>query len=35
MEELAGQWADGRFSRVDAPHEIYTDNLATVRASRG
>ena len=32
MKELAGQWTGGRLSQVDAPHEIYTDNLATVRA---
>jgi pimeloyl-ACP methyl ester carboxylesterase len=31
MKELAGQWTDGRYSQVDAPHEIYTANLATVR----
>jgi pimeloyl-ACP methyl ester carboxylesterase len=33
MKELAGQWTHGRVSQVDAPHEIYTDNLATVRAA--
>jgi pimeloyl-ACP methyl ester carboxylesterase len=32
MKELAGEWTDGRLSQIDAPHEIYTDNLATVRA---
>jgi hypothetical protein len=31
MKELAEQWTEGRFSRVDAPHEIYNANLATVR----
>jgi pimeloyl-ACP methyl ester carboxylesterase len=33
MKELAGQWTHGRVSQVDAPHEIYTNNLATVRAA--
>ena len=31
MKELAGQSTHGRVSQVDAPHEIYIDNLATVR----
>jgi pimeloyl-ACP methyl ester carboxylesterase len=31
MKELAGQWTEGRFRQVDAPHEIYNANLATVR----
>ena len=31
MKELAGQWTHGCVSQVDAPHEIYIDNLATVR----
>ncbi len=33
MKELAGQWTDGSFSQVDAPHEIYTANLAAVQAA--
>jgi pimeloyl-ACP methyl ester carboxylesterase len=31
MKELAGQWTGGRFSQVDAPHEIYTKKLASVQ----
>ena len=31
MKELAGQWTHGRVIQVDALHEIYIDNLATVR----
>jgi hypothetical protein len=26
MKELAGQWIEGRFSQLDAPHEIYNAN---------
>ena len=31
MKKRAGQWTDGRFSQVDAPHEIYTNKLASVQ----
>lgn len=30
-KKIAGQWTEGRYSQVDAPHEIYHANLAKVQ----